>query len=639
MALDGLRAFALLIIMGYHFGVAHLGGGFFSLDIFYVLSGYLITGLLLGEWARAARIRLGAFWLAGPGACCPPCAWCWWWWPWWSGSPTRPASTPTCAWPTCRPCSTSPTGGRSPPRRQLLRGHRGRLPPHPHLVARRRGAVLPGVAPGGAGRAPPGPPEVRATPGGSGPRPTAGSGPPLRGPPDAPTGGSRPCWPSRWGWSPRPARWPALPPRGGHHPALLRHRHPRPVDPGGGGPGLRAHPGPAPPGPHGHGPGGRHPAVARSVLTVVGLAGLAGTSPSPPPCGHQRPRLPGRLPAVGPVGRRHRHRGGVRRRRTHRPALSLRPMVWMGTVSYGAYLWHFPVCIELDSARTGLGGPGPAGRAGRRHLRPGRRQLLPGRAPGHGGHVLATAHRPRPRPWPPGRHRRGGGGRHRGPGVGGRGRAHDRRPSRRRAPGAGRRRRLHLRPGALPAGGRLDGRDRRARARPRQRRELRRAGRQQGRARVRPRRPRRRHVGRDRHPRVVVPPLALAVVGGGRPLPTPTSWASWPAGGSSPTTWSTAGRSRSTSRHGTATWRTSSTRWSACCRRRGEGRPLHHALHRPSQEDAGRLDLRPRTASGSTSATGSSARSRRGIPGEVTVIDTQPDPRPVRDTSRWSWTG
>jgi hypothetical protein len=31
-------------------------------------------------------------------------------------------------------------------------------------------------------------------------------------------------------------------------------------------------------------------------------------------------------------------------------------MVWIGTVSYGAYLWHFPVFIELDPARTGLGG-------------------------------------------------------------------------------------------------------------------------------------------------------------------------------------------------------------------------------------------------------------------------------------------
>ena len=36
--------------------------------------------------------------------------------------------------------------------------------------------------------------------------------------------------------------------------------------------------------------------------------------------------------------------------------LSVRPMVWMGTVSYGAYLWHFPVFIELDAGRTGLAG-------------------------------------------------------------------------------------------------------------------------------------------------------------------------------------------------------------------------------------------------------------------------------------------
>jgi peptidoglycan/LPS O-acetylase OafA/YrhL len=62
-ALDGLRAFALLIIMGFHFGVGWLQGGFFSLDIFYVLSGYLITGLLLGEFRRRGRITLSAFWL------------------------------------------------------------------------------------------------------------------------------------------------------------------------------------------------------------------------------------------------------------------------------------------------------------------------------------------------------------------------------------------------------------------------------------------------------------------------------------------------------------------------------------------------------------------------------------------------
>ena len=62
-ALDGLRAVALLIIMGYHFGVGWLQGGFFSLDIFYVLSGYLITGLLLDEYGKRHRVKLSAFWL------------------------------------------------------------------------------------------------------------------------------------------------------------------------------------------------------------------------------------------------------------------------------------------------------------------------------------------------------------------------------------------------------------------------------------------------------------------------------------------------------------------------------------------------------------------------------------------------
>ena len=36
--------------------------------------------------------------------------------------------------------------------------------------------------------------------------------------------------------------------------------------------------------------------------------------------------------------------------------LSLRPMVWIGTVSYGAYLWHYPIGIFVDQARVGFGG-------------------------------------------------------------------------------------------------------------------------------------------------------------------------------------------------------------------------------------------------------------------------------------------
>jgi peptidoglycan/LPS O-acetylase OafA/YrhL len=62
-ALDGIRAFALVLIMGFHFGVGWLQGGFFALDIFFVLSGYLITGLLLAEYRKRDTIKLSAFWL------------------------------------------------------------------------------------------------------------------------------------------------------------------------------------------------------------------------------------------------------------------------------------------------------------------------------------------------------------------------------------------------------------------------------------------------------------------------------------------------------------------------------------------------------------------------------------------------
>ncbi len=63
IGLDGLRAVAVVLVMAFHFGVGWLQGGFFGVDIFYVLSGYLITGLLLGEYRRAGRIKLSAFWL------------------------------------------------------------------------------------------------------------------------------------------------------------------------------------------------------------------------------------------------------------------------------------------------------------------------------------------------------------------------------------------------------------------------------------------------------------------------------------------------------------------------------------------------------------------------------------------------
>ena len=61
-ALDGLRALAVVAVMLYHGGVSWLPGGFLGVDLFFVLSGYLITTLLVTERARWGSIDLLAFW-------------------------------------------------------------------------------------------------------------------------------------------------------------------------------------------------------------------------------------------------------------------------------------------------------------------------------------------------------------------------------------------------------------------------------------------------------------------------------------------------------------------------------------------------------------------------------------------------
>ncbi len=62
-ALDGVRAVAVTAVLLFHGGVAWLPGGFLGVDAFFVLSGFLITSLLLAEYGRTGRIRLGHFWL------------------------------------------------------------------------------------------------------------------------------------------------------------------------------------------------------------------------------------------------------------------------------------------------------------------------------------------------------------------------------------------------------------------------------------------------------------------------------------------------------------------------------------------------------------------------------------------------
>jgi peptidoglycan/LPS O-acetylase OafA/YrhL len=60
---DALRAIAVLAVFLYHAGVGWMPGGFLGVDVFFVISGYLITSLLLSERRRSGRVRLGEFWV------------------------------------------------------------------------------------------------------------------------------------------------------------------------------------------------------------------------------------------------------------------------------------------------------------------------------------------------------------------------------------------------------------------------------------------------------------------------------------------------------------------------------------------------------------------------------------------------
>lgn len=59
--IEGLRAVAVVLVVLFHAGVPVISGGFVGVDVFFVISGYLITGHLLGEIAQHGRVRFATF--------------------------------------------------------------------------------------------------------------------------------------------------------------------------------------------------------------------------------------------------------------------------------------------------------------------------------------------------------------------------------------------------------------------------------------------------------------------------------------------------------------------------------------------------------------------------------------------------
>ncbi len=61
--LDGLRAVAIIGVLLYHAGIDWMPGGFLGVDVFFVISGFLITSLILEEYDRSGRVNFAKFYL------------------------------------------------------------------------------------------------------------------------------------------------------------------------------------------------------------------------------------------------------------------------------------------------------------------------------------------------------------------------------------------------------------------------------------------------------------------------------------------------------------------------------------------------------------------------------------------------
>jgi peptidoglycan/LPS O-acetylase OafA/YrhL len=71
--LDGLRALAVTAVLLYHANLLWFPGGFLGVEVFFVISGYLITALLLAEWERHGAINLKSFWFRRARRLLPAC--------------------------------------------------------------------------------------------------------------------------------------------------------------------------------------------------------------------------------------------------------------------------------------------------------------------------------------------------------------------------------------------------------------------------------------------------------------------------------------------------------------------------------------------------------------------------------------
>jgi peptidoglycan/LPS O-acetylase OafA/YrhL len=61
-ALDGVRAVSVVAVLLFHAGISWMGGGFLGVEVFFVISGYLITALLVAEHGRSGSLDLRKFW-------------------------------------------------------------------------------------------------------------------------------------------------------------------------------------------------------------------------------------------------------------------------------------------------------------------------------------------------------------------------------------------------------------------------------------------------------------------------------------------------------------------------------------------------------------------------------------------------